>query len=537
MEPQHLATVVAPIDPKLTRRLISEQPAPQQADARFGVVLVTGLTLLALLIHGYHPYADDGGLYLAGIKRLLNPALYPHSTGFVLEPTRFSLFARTIALVVRCTRIPVMGVVFALHLASMEATLYAAWMLAARCWASRAARSGAVLLLAIWLGLPVAGTALAIMDPYLTARSFSTPCTLLALAGMIDLAGLGIASPRRGLLLSLAALAIAAVMHPLMASYALGAALLLLCLCSKNHRVRRLAPLALVSAAFTVALLVSILAKPAGAASRSVELTRTYWFPAEWAWYELVGLAAPLLILSIFAFFGRRDSSIPAARSALARMALAVGATSCLIVFTFSRTSAQSFLIAQIQPLRMFHVVYLVLVIFLGAVAGEGLLRRSPRLWAAAAAILAAIMLVAARSSFPASNHLELPWRSPQNRWEQAFFWVRDNTPTDALFALDADYINAAGEDAQCFRALAERSSLPDYSKDGGEASIAPAHASQWQAGVQAQQQLSAPSMTDTERISSLAPLGVTWIILDAKAVTRFTCPYDNASVKVCRLR
>ena len=34
--------------------------------------------------------------------------------------------------------------------------------------------------------------------------------------------------------------------------------------------------------------------------------------------------------------------------------------------------------------------------------------------------------------------------------------------------ALDAQYITKPGEDAQGFRAIAERSALPDYSKDGG---------------------------------------------------------------------
>ena len=72
----------------------------------------------------------------------------------------------------------------------------------------------------------------------------------------------------------------------------------------------------------------------------------------------------------------------------------------------------------------------------------------------------------------------------------QAFLWIRGNTPKDALFALDADYINAPGEDAQSFRAIAERSALPDYSKDGGEASIAPDLTAAWSIGQAAQRGL-----------------------------------------------
>jgi hypothetical protein len=151
--------------------------------------------------------------------------------------------------------------------------------------------------------------------------------------------------------------------------------------------------------------------------------------------------------------------------------------------------------------------------------------------------LLGAIMFAFARSAFPASRHLEFPWTTPRNPWVQAFLWIRDNTPKDALFALDADYINAPSENAQCFRAIAERSSLPDYSKDGGEASIAPGLTTEWKAGQQAQQLLSAPTTTDAMRIATLAPLGVSWLVLDARAATNLDCPYANATVKVCRLR
>jgi len=41
----------------------------------FAAALVTALTFFAFLIHGYHPYAEDGGIYLPEIKRLLDPGL------------------------------------------------------------------------------------------------------------------------------------------------------------------------------------------------------------------------------------------------------------------------------------------------------------------------------------------------------------------------------------------------------------------------------------------------------------------------------
>jgi hypothetical protein len=140
------------------------------------------------------------------------------------------------------------------------------------------------------------------------------------------------------------------------------------------------------------------------------------------------------------------------------------------------------------------------------------------------------------RAQFPSSNHLELPWRlnhSP-NPWVQAFLWCRAHTPIDALFALDAHYITLHGEDAQTFRAISLRSALPDYSKDGGEAADTPALADRWAAGVAAQSNLSHES--DALRLAHLLPLNVNWVVLLSSAVTALPCPYDNGTVKVCRL-
>lgn len=504
------------------------------------LLLVTALTAFALAVHGYHPYAEDGGLYVTGVKRLLDPGLYPQGTAFVLEPMRFSLFAPLVAALVRLSRFSLPMVLLALHLASVWATLFAAWMLAARCWATRTARAGAVTLLTCWLTLPVAGTALFLMDPYVTARSLSTPCALIALAGALDMTKLS--EPRsirmRGLFLSAGSLALAAAMHPLMAAYAQWATLTLICF-RLPRRVPRIWGAATLSvAAVAIASCLQVLAKPDSAAYVRIALTRTYWFPAMWAWYELVGLAAPLAILLAFARAAPRDSGQSgSALRALACMAIALGATSSLVALSFAHVGAANYLVARIQPLRAFQIVYLIMVLALGATLGERVLRRSAWRWVAALALLGGVMFVTQRASFPNSSHLELPWTPPRNPWVQGFTWIRDNTPKDALFALDADYINGPAEDAQSFRAIAERSALPDYSKDGGEASIAPELTAAWTIGQAAQQRLSALQTTDSQRIATLSPLGVSWVVLEAGATTHLDCPYSNAAVRVCRLR
>jgi hypothetical protein len=509
--------------------------------------LVSGLTLFAVAVEGYHPYAEDGGLYMAGVKRLLDPALYQHGTAFVQEPMRLSMFAPTVAAMVRLSHLGLPAVLLLLHLASVWATLFAAWMLAVRCSAKRKAQVGAVALLACWLALPVAGTALFLMDPYLTARSFSTPCMVLALVGALDMtdwSGTVNATRRRqrGFLLWFGSLAMAAAMHPLMAAYALGATMMLVCVRSSRRSVRVWGTAAFAATALALAAWLQKIAKPESAEYIRVAMTRTYWFPAAWRWYEWMGLAAPLAILAMLAWgkmqaSGDQSAQVDIARRALARMAVAVGATAGIVALLLARAGAPTHLVARMQPLRAFQIVYLVMVLALGAKMGGQALQHRGWRWVVAMVLLGGVMLGAEQTAFPDSNHLELPSVGSRNAWVQAFLWIREHTPKDALFALDGDYINAPGEDAQCFRAIAERSALPDYSKDGGEASIAPELTDAWKIGQAVQQGLSGPAMTDAERLAALSPLGVSWVVLESGAATDFDCPYANAAVKVCRLR
>jgi hypothetical protein len=562
MERQALATFVATVETQLPAEQARRGTARRDEDRRFGLLLASTLTLFAWAVNGYHPYAEDGGLYMAGVKRLLDPALYPRGTSFVLEPMRHSLFAPMVAAVVRLAGLgPTRGlplVFLGLHLASIWLTLFAAWMLASRCWPGRAARAGAVALLACWLDLPIAGTALLFMDPYVTARSLSTPCMILALVGALDATPREEIEPgdtrrRRGFLLWAGGILLGAAMHPLMAAYALGASLVLMCLRARRRSVRVWDTLALCGSALAIAATLQSVAPAETTEYVRVALTRSYWFLAQWRWYELAGLWAPLGIVGAFAVLNSQAKANAAAQhhisksrapvlvlpndaaTALAWMAVAVGGTAALGALMFARTEAATHLVARIQPLRAFQIVYLVMMLALGAKLGERLLRGIKWRWTFALLLLAGPMLLAARVAYPDSSHIELASRMSRNPWVQAFLWVREHTPKGALFALDRDYINAPGEDAQCFRAIAERSALADYSKDGGEASIAPRLTSEWAAGQRAQANLS--QETDAQRIATLRPPGATWMVLDTSATTAFDCPYQNEAVKVCRLR
>jgi hypothetical protein len=503
------------------------------------------LTLIALAVHGYHPYAEDGGVYLPEIKRLLRPELYPHGSEFVVGHLRFSVFARAMAGLVRLSHLSVETVLLLVHVASFWTTLYAAWLLAGRCFPSRTSRVGAVTLLAVWITLPVAGTSLMLMDPYVTARSFSTPCALLALVGALELRLPRRGAERRGTLewgglaLCCGSLAMAAAMHPLMAAYAFGCVTVLGCTTSDSRQVRVLGTMSLCVTALTVAAGLQLLAVPESAAYRSVVMTRYYWFLSGWRWYELIGLAAPLMILAAVAF-GRhgftRQWVDDAARVGLTKAMVIAGATAVVVAGLFARSGLATHPVARLQPLRIFQLVYVVMILIVGAALAEWVLRRSAMRWIAAFSLLSMVMVYVERRTFPDSAHLELPGEARlENPWKQAFVWISRNTPEDALFALDAHYITSPGEDAQGFRAIAERSVLPDYSKDGGVVSTRPEITAEWMVGQTAQTDLSAE--TDAARLATLRPLGVNWVVLDRSAKTRLRCGYANEAVQVCRLR
>lgn len=522
-------TVTAPI-------VLEASPAARRRGLFFGASLSGVLTVLAVAVSGYHPFAEDGGLYMAGVKWLLDPKLYPYQTVFVTEHLRFSLFAHAMAWLVRWSHLGLETVFFCVYVVSVWMTLFAAWLLASRCFQSRTARCGAVSLLAVWLMLPIAGTSLMLMDPYVTARSISTPCALLALAGALRFFLPEDRRRVRGLLLAVAALAVAGAMHPLMGGYALACVLVLGCVTAESDDVRRWGTAGLCAAAVAMAALMWRLAPAESAVYRQAAVTRYYWFLSQWHWYEWMGLIAPLAILTVIAFGRQRGGN--EARAALARMSVVCGSMAMVIALGFARVDAANYLVARMQPLRVFQLIYVVMILVLGASAAKWILKQRPVRWAGALVVLAGLMIFAEWQTFPDSAHLELPSMhhrsTAENQWEQAFQWIRLNTPKNALFALDANYISKPGEDAQCFRALAERSALPDYSKDGGEVSITPALAPAWATGEGAQKGLSAE--TDARRVAALAPLGVDWVVLDSKAQTGFSCGFENGAVKVCRM-
>ena len=148
-------------------------------------------------------------------------------------------------------------------------------------------------------------------------------------------------------------------------------------------------------------------------------------------------------------------------------------------------------------------------------------------------AVVFASLYAAQRGAYPGSAHVELPGHAPRNPWKQAFLWIRANTPRNAVFAANPHLVFMDGEDAQGFRATAQRSLLAD-DKDEGVVIVFPQLAEAWAA--QRKPQAGIDSMSDQQRLARLRPLGVTWIMLPEESATSLPCPYHNAIVQVCRL-
>ena len=380
---------------------------------------------------------------------------------------------------------------------------------------------------AVALTLPIAGTSLCYLDPYVTARSFSTPLTLLAVGWLLG----GLRGERRAYWYALTALIVAGLFHPLMAAYATGGMVFLFCAYQRRWKLAG----GVIGLALATAFAVRLGSAHATEAYEAVVKTRNYWFLARWHWYEVFGAVAPLGIFGVLC--GVRG--VGKELRALVTGAGLLGALGLLVSVCCVHAESGQYFVARLQPLRTMHFAYGVLMVALGGMMGAALSKLRERKMRVAAftaiyAGLAAISATGQRNIYVHSHSLEMPRMQPKDPWSQAFVWVRLHTPADATFALDADYITQQDEDAQCFRAIAERSSLPDYSKDGGVASLAPAMAEEWVRGQRAQSGLS--RMSEDERAEKMVPLGVTWLVLRADAVTLLPCEYSNGVVKVCRM-
>lgn len=468
----------------------------------------------AIVVHGYHPYVEDAEIYLPGVKKLLNPALYPYNQAFYASHAGLSMFPNILAGWIRLTHLPFDWAILLCQFFCIFVFLYGCWRVGRLVFRDPLASWGGVALVAALLTIPVAGTSLYIMDQYVTARSISTATVMMLVASVAE---------RRYVQGALWAIVTGAV-HPLMVVFGVTFCLLLV-LERKPHTGGNTSAMAFVLF-FPFGFF-----PPPTEGYRKVVQSRSYFFLLQWEWYEWVGIFAPLFIFWWFSRIGRKQKIDEL--DVMCRALIKFGVL--FLVAGIVLTIPQSMLpFAQLQPMRALHLEYILMFLCSGGLLAQFVLKRHVWRWVFLLLPLCGGMFYAARELFPDSSHLELPGRAPRNAWVEAFLWIRDNTPVDAYFALNPEHMEVAGEDQHGFRAIAERSMLADRVKDSGVVTMFPRLTETWIEQTDAQKNWQRFQKDDFERLKSI--FGVSWVVLEKPGVPGLSCPYENSRLLVCKI-
>jgi hypothetical protein len=472
----------------------------------------------AVAVHGYHLGTDDGAVYLPAVVQSIHPGLYPYGAEFFQSHAGLSVFTAVVGSSARILHLSVEWTVFLWHLLTIFIFLLAAWRLACVCFDSARARWSAVVLSTLTLTVPAAGTALVLMDPYLTARSASTPLSILAVATFL-------AGRRREAIFWLA---LTALVHPQMALFAAGCLIILALPAKWTAPLFELRPWANATAA---AFPLGFSFAPATPEYHQALSMRSFLSVFHWTWYEWLGIAAPLAFLISFSRLRPRGATPAFNRISRALTLFGMGATIVAIIFA-SSSRLETFL--RLQPMRAFQFIYIIFFVLLGGLLGEYVLKSRYWLWAGLFASIGAGMFLLQRQNYAHSRHIEWPGATPVNPWVEAFLWVRQNTPQNALFALDPWYIELPGEDQHGFRGIAQRSVLTDHFKDSGVVSLFPQLAPEWSREQAAQQNWPRFQLADFQQLSRLYP--VSWVVLQGTPPEGLDCPFRNEAVIVCQI-
>lgn len=471
-----------------------------------------------MLVHGYHPAVEDGELYLPGIKKSLDPALYPFNGRFFMSHAHATLVDEVVAASVRLSHLPLDYVIFFWHFACLFLFLLGCWRVARICFEDECAAWGGVALVAALLTIPVAGTALYIVDQYFTPRDLSTAGIMFVLAEALQ----------ARVLWAAIGIFLIACLHPLMAVFG-GAFLLFLFIEQRRSPKVAFHREPVMAKAMLVLIWLPLLQSPSGIYRRLLETNDSYFLVTRWLWVEWLGIVIPLLLLWWIARYGTKHGLAKVTAVSRAAIAFTLVFLAAALLVCIPRLAA----LALLQPMRCLHLVFIMLFILLGGVLAQSWMKTSAWRWILLFAPLCLLMFFVQRQLFPATEHLELPGRRLSNPWVLAFEWSRTHTPPDAIFALHPNYMNLPGEDEHGFRALAERSSLAGV-RDNGSVSMFPGLAGEWNRQVEAHRDWQDFQRSDFEHLRR--DYRVTWFVLSRGSERGLACPYQNAVVMVCHL-
>ena len=481
------------------------------------VWMLLAFTAAGFAVMGYHPGLEDDAVYLSAVKSRLNPLLYPHDAQFFLVQLQATVFDKAMAAFVRLTTIPVDYAELLWQLIAVALIVFACWRIARRLFPEPRAHWAGVAMVSSMLTLPVAGTALNLADQHLHPRNLATALILLAVSRSLDKRSWQAA----------ALLLVAALLHPIMA--ALGISLCCFLTLALSQRLQGLLRSRRASLVAVVPL--GWIFEPPSASWRQALATRRYYFLFRWTWYEWLGAIAPLVLFWLLRKWAQRRGDALLARFALAVVMYGVFQQAVAMVIDGLPGLIR---ITPLQPMRFLHLVYFFLALIAGCFAGKYLLGASAWRWAAYLLVINLGMFAGQRAMFGSSPHLEIPGREPANPWLQAFAWIRQNTPLDAYFAMDPDYLASPGEDFHSFRALAERSQLADAIKDAAVVTQVPELGPAWRQQVAAAQGWSHFQVADFRRLRT--QFGVDWVLVSYPAPNGLDCRWHNASLAVCRI-
>lgn len=476
------------------------------------------MAIAAIVVHGYHPAVEDAEIYLPAIKKALNPSLYPHNDIFFMSHARMTMFPKLIAASVRFSHLPLDWVLLLWQWFSIFLLLLACWHLGRLAFRTPASRWGGVALVASLLTLPVAGTALYVMDEYINPRSLSTPAVLFIIINVAE----------RRYVRALFWMLFTAAIHPLMVVFGAAYAAIYLGVAWMNTRAARSEQRAVAMAA----LIPFGLFPPATDAYREALNSRPYFFLLRWHWYEWLGILGPIALFAWWRWIARRIKEPTLEYFSEASVVFGTIFFVAGLVITLPSGLVN---LVELQPMRSLHLLYVILLVLGGGLLAQFVLKEKAWRWIVLFVPLCAAMAFVQQETFPNTAHLELPGVQSRNEWVRAFTWIRQNTPVDAYFALDPVTMSLPGEDQHGFRALAERSMLADNVKDTGAVTMFPAMAETWRAQVRAQAGWRQFGESDFKRLRT--QYGVDWIVVQASGVPGLDCPYSTATLTVCRIR
>ena len=349
-------------------------------------------TFTGITVMGYHPGIEDDGIYLAAVKFHLNPALYSHDSKFFRMQLQATQFDGFMAALCNSTHLPLAWAELIVQFLSLFLILYSAKVILRFLFDDLRAIWSGVALLAAMFTLPVAGTALFIVDQHLHPRVIATAFALFAVSRIL----------KKQSWLALPFLVLGFLMHPIMGAFGFSFCFFVY-ISQLNWKPNWFK---LQSSTLAIAFPLAWLFEPPTALWRKAVDTRNFLNLYHWEWYEWLGAIAPIFLFWLLWRVTRKQGD-----EKLSRFAFAVFAFSAfqqLIAFIML-TPPQFIRLLPLQPMRYLQLVYVFLVLIGGALLGKYLLRSYFWLWCAFLIAINGGMFYAQHELYPDTAHFELP--------------------------------------------------------------------------------------------------------------------------------